>query len=127
MTSVCFATFVSSIKLFLLSKQNCDGCRRLNRLSLSPAVSGDVYRGLPLASACSLFAVHTYRQSLLRATCLSPLLLPNCTRCVLLRGHCNRRAERPRASPQPSLPRPRSSQPAPGRRPPPARSRHGPR
>src|ERR1035437_8475671 len=95
--------FVSFIKLLLLSKQNCDGCRRLNRLYLSPAVSGDVYRGLPLASACSLVAVHTYRQSLLLTRCLSPLLLPNCTRYVLLRGHCNRRVERPRASPRPSL------------------------
>src|ERR1035437_2265863 len=117
---------VSSINVFLLNKPTCDGCRGLRILVMSPAVSGDVYRGLPLASACSLVAVHTYRQSLLRATCLSPLLLPSSPRCVLLRGHCSRRAERPRASPRSSLPRPRFSQPTPGRPPPPAQFRHGP-
>src|ERR1035437_1569778 len=114
---------VSSIKVFLLNKPTCDGCRGLNLLVMSPAVSGDVYRGLPLASACSLVAVHTYRQSLLLTRCLSLSLLPNCTRCVLPRAHCNRRVERPKASPRPSIPQRQFSQPAPDQPPPPARSR----
>src|ERR1035437_3867897 len=43
---------VSSINLFLLSKQNCDRCRGLNLLVMSPAVSGDVHRGFVLAFVC---------------------------------------------------------------------------
>src|ERR1035441_3266845 len=121
-----FVLFVSSINLFLLNKPTCDGCRGLNLLVMSPAVSGDVYRGLPLASACSLVAAHTYRQSLLITRCLSLSLLPNCTRCVLPRAHCNWRAERPRASPRPWLPRPHFSQLMPARPLPPAQSRRGP-
>src|ERR1035437_8472773 len=117
---------VSSINLFLLNNPTCDGCRGLNLLVMSPAVSGDVHRGSSFASACSLVALHTYRQSLLLTRCLSLSLLPNCTRCVLPRGHCNRRAERPRAFPRPSLPRLRFWRPAPDRPPPPAQSRRGP-
>src|ERR1019366_5818 len=81
--------------------------------------------GLPGdAETCvSLFALHTYRQLLLISRCLSPSLLPNYTRCVPPRGHCNRHVERPKASPRPWLPRPRSSQPPPDQPPPPARSR----
>src|ERR1039458_1678124 len=121
-----FVLFVSSINLFLLNKPTCDGCRGLNLLVMSPAVSGDVYRGLPLASACSLVAVHTYRQSLLIGRCLSLSLLPSSARCALPQGHCNRRVERPKASPRPWLLRPRSSQPPPDQPPPPAQSRRGP-